>query len=145
MVVVTTSSADYSLRMPEAAAALTFHVVDRDGPAGRLRLRRQLADRVQHVSISGYEGPELPEVLTSATVQADHGGVGAFRITSSQGNFDFRARAVDLVEACPAFYEPLHRKFALTISDRMALHALLLILRLPVGMRLLRLWHSRRR
>jgi hypothetical protein len=38
----------------------------------------------------------------------------------------------------------LHRAFALSRADRLAVRVLLGLLRLPGGSRLLRLWHSRR-
>ena len=125
-----------------------FRVVERRGPAGRRLLRRPLDDRVVYLVIAGYAGPELPEVLTNATVRADDHSVdseGAWRITSNEGTFNFRSRALDRVEECPVLYEPMHRKFALAMTDRMALRVLLGLLRLPGGARLLRLWHSRRR
>lgn len=49
-----------------------------------------------------------------------------------------------VVETRPDLYEVLHRPFALGAGDRLAARALLALLRLPGGARLLRAWHARR-
>ena len=67
-----------------------------------------------------------------------------WRLTSSEGRFDFDAVAVDQIEECPALYAPLHRPFELRRSDRVAVRILIWLLRLPFGARLLRNWHGRR-
>jgi hypothetical protein len=128
-------------------AAGDFHVVERRGPGGRLLLRSRLADRVVFVALAGYAGPELPDVLTNATLSSDDGAFApevALRISSKEGSFDCCVRAVEHLAECPALYGPLHGKFALTRTDRMAARTLLAMLRLPCGARLLRLWHSSR-
>jgi hypothetical protein len=54
------------------------------------------------------------------------------------------ARATDRISMRPSLYMPLHRAFSLGAGERFAAHALLALLRLPVGPRLLRAWHARR-
>ena len=49
-----------------------------------------------------------------------------------------------VVATRPDLYEKLHRPFALGAGDRLAARALLALLRLPGGARLLRAWHARR-
>ena len=49
-----------------------------------------------------------------------------------------------VVETRIDLYAELHRPFALGAGDRLAARALLALLRLPVGARLLRAWHARR-
>jgi hypothetical protein len=44
----------------------------------------------------------------------------------------------------PDLYVELHRPFALRTRDRLAARFLLALLRLPIGARLLRRWHSKR-
>jgi len=134
--------------MNEVISTGSFRVVERHGPAGRLLLRGRIDDRVEYLVIAGYAGPELPQALTNATVRVDDNAVRAetaWRITSNEGIFNLRARALDRVEECPALYQPMHSKFALAMTDRLAVRVLLGLLRLPGGARLLRLWHSRRR
>jgi hypothetical protein len=67
-----------------------------------------------------------------------------WRLRSSEGQFEFRALAVDQLEERPALYEPLHLPFALRRSDRAAVRVLLWLLRMPGGARLLRIWHTQR-
>jgi hypothetical protein len=54
------------------------------------------------------------------------------------------ARATDRIALRPSLFAPLHRSFALGAGERIAARALLALLRLPAGPRLLRAWHARR-
>jgi len=146
--VVTAAAADYSLQMSRMAEAQEYRVIERGGPGGRLRLHSNAGDRSSHVVIAGFRGNDWPETLTNPRI--DFGDDGAsrarsWRLSSEQGTFEFEARTVDRVETRPALYEPLHRRFALSAAERLAVRVLLALLRLPGGARLLRVWHARRR
>ena len=97
--------------------------------------------------IARYQGPQLPATLTDPVVEAT-GDSGLFprgwRIRSAEGNHEFRAQAIEQLVECPALYEPLHRPFRLSRSDRLAVRVLLWLLRLPGGASLLRRWHAHR-
>ena len=140
--VVTARAADYHLQMPGTASA-EYCLVDRAGPGQRVVLRQDAGDRTNLLAVSGYRGPALPAAITNARIES-RGGRDAWRLAGDQGSYDFEARAVDEVETRPSLYEGLHRPFALTVGDRLAVRLLLALLRLPGGARLLRLWHARR-
>ena len=126
--------------MPDAPSV--YRLTERRGPAGRIVLRCDAGACVRLIVCSGYEGPELPATVTSPVID---GGAGQrWLLRCAEGSFEFRARAVERIEERPALYEPLHRSFALSATDRVALRALLALLRLPGGTRLLRFWHSHR-
>ncbi len=134
--------------MARAAETQVFHVVERNGPGGRLCLRSQIGERVRHLVIAGYQGDDWPETVTNPRIDACERAATqtkSWRLSSEQGTLEFEARAVDRVETWPGLYEPLHRSFVLTAADRLAVRVLLASLRLPGGARLLRLWHARRR
>ena len=57
---------------------------------------------------------------------------------------DAGGAVVDRIETRPSLFAELHRPFALGAGDRIAARALLALLRLPGGARLLRRWHARR-
>jgi hypothetical protein len=119
-----------------------YRIVERQGPARRLVLRCD-GDRVSRMVVcSGFEGPELPDSLTDP--RFDEGADGGWLLRCHEGSFEFRARALQQIEERPSLYGPLHRAFALSRADRLAVRVLLGLLRLPGGSRLLRLWHSRR-
>lgn len=131
-------------RQPDTA---TFETVERDGPGGRLVLRCGSSGDTRQFVISGYDGPALPAALTDAIIEprSDAGDArDGWRLRSREGAFAFRARAVDVIEERPALYQPLHRSFALSATDRFAVRILLWMLRLPGGARLLRRWHAGR-
>lgn len=133
--------------MSQVIASGIFQLLERHGPADRLLLRGQTGDCLRWLVFSGYEGPELPDTLTSTTIRVGDSANGpgtVLRIASNEGSFDCRARTVDCVDECPALYEPLHRQFVMKVTDRLAVRVLLGLLRLPGGARLMRLWHSRR-
>ncbi len=121
---VTARVADYHLRMP-ASASDEFRLVDRTGPGQRVVYRKGTQDRTELLVLSGYRESTLPETIAEPRIQ-------------------FEARAIDRIEMRPALFEGLHRPFALTAGDRLAVRCLLALLRLPGGARLLRLWHARR-
>ncbi len=54
------------------------------------------------------------------------------------------AHGTDRIELRPSLYHALHRPFTLGSGERLAARALLSLLRLPGGARLLRAWHARR-
>ena len=106
-------------------------------------LREDAQDGSKFVVISGFRGSPLPDTISDPRVES-RDGLESWRMTASQGTFDFEARAVDEIEARPSLFETLHKPFALTVRDRFAVRCLLALLRLPGGARLLRRWHARR-
>ena len=88
--------------------------------------------------IAGFRGPVLPDALTKPTLAAN--GHGQWRLAATEGTFDFDARGVDRIALRPALYEPLHKRFALSPADRVAVRVLLRMLRFPGGTRILRWW-----
>ena len=91
----------------------------------------------------GYEGPPLPARLEVARLEPL--APGAWRLSGAQGQFDFRARGLELLEPKPDLFAELLAPFALGQRDRWLVGILLKLLRLPGGAWLLRRWHSRRR
>ncbi len=142
--VVEAPDADYSSCMSQEPATQVFRLEERRGPAGRVVFRQQTADRARLLVVASYDGPELPAAVTDPTIESIDGAAGRYRLASSEGAFEFRARSVERLEERPSLYAPLHRPFALSSTDRFAVRVLLLLLRLPGGARLLRLWHRRR-
>lgn len=126
--------------MSSQSAARVYQVIERAGPADRLILRD--AASAESWVIGGYRGPTLPDELTNPALVVNGRG---WRLTSSEGAFDFDARAVDRLVERPALFDAMHQPFALKTSDRIAVRVLLWLLRLPGGARLLRRWHARRR
>jgi len=125
----------------------TYEIAERGGPGGRLVLACAGQGGACKIVISGYDGPQLPGRLTDAAIEARATGTSTrdrWRLHSREGSFDFGARAVDVIEERPALYEPMHRRFALSGMDRVAVRVLLWMLRLPGGARLLRRWHAHR-
>jgi hypothetical protein len=91
----------------------------------------------------GYEGPPLPARLEAARLEPL--APGAWRLSGAQGQFDFHARGLELLEPKPDLFAELLAPFALGQRDRWLVGILLKLLRLPGGAWLLRRWHSRRR
>jgi hypothetical protein len=135
------SAADYHLPM-SGDATNELRVVERAGPAQRVVLRADAAGRADLWVFGGFEGPALPAAFAGARVESLGGG--RYRIAAAQGDLDFSARAADRIEMRPSLFDALHRPFALGTGDRLAARALLALLRLPGGARLLRSWHARR-
>ncbi len=79
-----------------------------------------------------------------ASIDTRNSARQAWRIVSAEGSFEFTARAVEMIEERAALYEPLHRAFKLSWTDRLAIRMLLWILRLPGGAGLLRRWQAHR-
>ena len=144
--VVVTAAAVYSPAMPEADGPQVYRMQS-DRSTGPLRFRSDSGDHRRMLVIAHYQGPELPATLTGPIVEAvgdpDRAPRG-WRITCAEGRYEFRAHAVEQLEECPALYEPLHRPFRLSTSDRLAVRVLLWLLRLPGGAALLRRWHAHR-
>jgi hypothetical protein len=131
--------------MPATNTTEVFRVVERAGAGDRLWLRGEGDDRITHIAASGYQGPPLPESLTHPVLQKKEGaGPRSWEMNSDQGRFEFESAAVERIEARPALYAGLHRPFALSTTDRVAVRLLLALLRLPGGAGLLRRWHARR-
>lgn len=126
--------------MPDLARP--HRLAERSAPAGRVVLRQDRGDGAHFVVMSGYQGPELPATVTGP--QFTGGSGGRWELRCREGSFEFQARSLQQVEERPSLYEPLHRRFALSGTDRLAVRVLLALLRMPGGARLLRLWHSRR-
>ena len=136
----------YSPAMPESGES---HVYRREPghPADPLRYRNDADNRRRLLVIAQYQGPELPKALTNPVVDAvgnPDQALHSWRIRCTEGRFEFRAFAVEQLEECPALYEPLHRPFRLSASDRLAVRVLLWLLRIPGGAALLRRWHAHR-
>jgi len=123
--------------MDDVPDTTVYRIASR-GPAGRLVLRGATADRAELLVIAGYRGPALPDVLTKPTLAA--AGSDRWRLTASEGAFDFSARGVDRIVLRPALFRPLHSRFALSRADRIAVRVLLRMLRFPGGTRILRWW-----
>lgn len=133
--------------MSRAGTSKRYQLVERNGPAGRRILRQNSGDRKDLFVIAGFRGADWPGTLTNPRIDALPGTTGerpSWRLSSDEGSFDFGAIAVERVETRPELYFPLHRRFALTTADRLAVRVLLWLLRLPGGARLLRGWHARR-
>jgi hypothetical protein len=135
--VVALIGGDYSPGMVKVAHASDFRIESR-GPAGRLVMRGATPDGAELVVIAGFRGPALPDVLTKPTLAET--SAGQWRLSSSEGIFEFAARGVDRIALRPALYEPLHARFALSRADRVAVRVLLRMLRFPGGTRILRWW-----
>ncbi|MEX2150681.1 MAG: hypothetical protein WD793_10725 [Steroidobacteraceae bacterium] len=129
--------------MSADAAVPVFSLVERDGPCARRVLRSEAAEGIQLIVIAGYSGPALPERVTRPEILGGRAGHG-WRLATAEGVFEFHARAVDSIDCRAALYQPLHTRFALSVTERAAVRLLLSALRLPGGARLLRWWQSRR-
>ena len=139
---VTVCAADYHLRMP-GYASHEFRLIERAGPGQKVTLREDAEDGSKYIVISGFRGSPLPDTISNARFES-RDAPGSWRMDASQGAFDFEARAVDEIESRPSLFESLHKPFALTARDRLAVRCLLALLRIPGGARLLRRWHARR-
>lgn len=138
---------DYSSTVTDASTRSPHRLVDRAGPAGRVVLRQDGADP-ELIVIAGFHGEPLPDRLTGPQFAAGESAAGSgttWRVSSLEGTYEFRARSVDRILLRPALYEPMHRAFALSGSDRLAVRVLLSLLRFPGGARLLRWWQFRRK
>lgn len=124
------------------AEQAVYRLVESRGPAHRVVLRHDSPDAVNWIVCAAYEGPEWPAFVTAPSLErlAEQ----RWSLRAAETSFEFRARAVQRIEERPAFYEPMHRPFALSAVDRFAVRILLALLRLPGSARLLRLWHERR-
>lgn len=120
----------------------SYRLIERDGPGGRLTLRQEAADVTRLVVCADFDGRPLPDIVTAPAIEALPDGRWILRCR--EGSFQFGARTVQQIEQRPSLYEPMHRTFALSRLDRLAVRALLALLRLPGGPRLLRSWHARR-
>jgi len=137
-------AADYHLRMAAMNSMEIFRVVDRAG-GNRLWLRSDGGDRITHIAASGYQGPSLPDTMTNPVLHRQEGaGPRSCRLETDQGHFEFESATVERIETRPALYAVLHRPFALSATDRLAVRVLLMLLRLPGGAGLLRRWHASR-
>ena len=132
--------------MSVAATTKRFQIVERDGPAGRRVLIGGAENARELIVIAGYQGRDWPDTIANPSIQlsADPTGRHNWRLTSDAASFEFAARDVLRIELRPELYAPLHRPFALSAAERVAARALLLLLRLPGGARLLRRWHTSR-
>ena len=136
--VVASFAPDYSSPMSDTAAIPVFCVVNRAGQ--RLVLRGDAGARAELIVIAGFQGTPLPERMTRLELQP----VGdAWRLTCAEGVFEFHAHAVDRIELRPDVYTPMHARFALSATDRVAVRLLLWLLRFGGGARVLRWWQGR--
>jgi hypothetical protein len=123
-------------------AAIALRVVERAGPARRVVLRGGSGRDGELWVFGGYRGADLPPELEGASLESL--GQGRYRITAAGGSHEFGAEAVDRIAERPGLFDALHRPFRLGGGERLAAGALLALLRLPGGAKLLRLWHARR-
>lgn len=143
--VVTATAADYHLRMNAPHALQVFRFPQHPGPVNRLWLRSGDMDRIRHLAISGFRGPPIPDAISNPVLELRNEiGSDVWRLTSDQGRFDFEASVIEQIETRPTIYAGLHRPFALSLTDRIAVRCLLALLRLPGGAKLLRSWHAKR-
>lgn len=134
----------YSSMMIEASAARVFRPVHKGGPAGLVVLQGRTQDAIHWLVIAGFEGSALPAQLTNPAIAPVPGAADSWRLSCDEGDFSLRARSVDRLEERPALFAPMHRRFALSRSDRVAVRVLLWLLRVPGGARMLRHWHEQR-
>lgn len=128
----------------EHAAGVKFSVERSATMPARVVLRGQATRGSRLILIAGYDGPELPERLTDVVVEPADSGEQAWCLRCAEGEFRFRASAVERLEGRPDLWEPLHRPFALRPGERRMALLLLALLRLPGGAWLLRRWHGSR-
>ncbi len=132
--------------MPESSESAVYRLAS-SRAAGQLHYRSDSGGGRRILDIARYQGPALPALLSSPVVErsGDPGMTpGSWRITCAEGQFEFTALAVAVMEEQPALYEALHRPFSLSTADRLAVRVLLWILRLPGGAGLLRRWQAHR-
>jgi hypothetical protein len=132
--------------MPESGESQVYRI-EPGRPKDPLRYRSDTGNRRRLLVIARYQGPELPKALTNPVVDAvgePDQALRNWRIRCTEGRFEFRAFAVEQLEEFPALYEPWHQPFRLSASDRLAVRALLWLLRIPGGTALLRRWHAHR-
>lgn len=123
-------------------AAIGMRVVERAGPARRVVLRSGTGRDAELWVFGGYRGAELPPALENARLEATGGG--RYRILAGGSRYEFGADAVDRITVRPSLFDALHRGFRLGGGERFAARALLALLRLPGGAKLLRFWHAKR-
>jgi hypothetical protein len=132
--------------MPETGESAVYRL-ESNSAVGQLRYRSAGGDGRRILDIARYQGPALPASLTSPVVERSGEPdviPESWRIICAEGQFEFTAQAVAVMDEQPALYEALHRPFSLSTADRLALRVLLWILRLPGGAGLLRRWHAHR-
>ena len=132
--------------MPKAGKPALYRMQS-GSSRGPLRFCNDAGDRRRTLIIVHYQGPQLPATLTGPAIER-LGAAGrlpqGWRMNCAEGQFEFRALAFEQLDECPSLYEPLHRAFRLSGSDRLAVRVLLWLLRLPGGAALLRRWHAHR-
>ncbi len=132
--------------MTPTDAVETFLTEPPAAPGPRLLLNAEDPAQCSRWVISGYQGPVLPPRLTSPVFErVDSGRPATWRLRSREGEWEFRAIAVDRHEERPELLAPLLAGFALRWHERAAARLLLRLLHLPGGAWLLRRWHERRR
>ncbi len=99
------------------------------------------------ILLLGYRGPVLPSAMaavTIANIEPGTPGQPRYRLSSRNGSVDFDAERIEHQAFLPTLFDELHRPFGLRERDRLVVRILLVLLRLPGGGRLLRLWHASR-
>ena len=130
--------------MPETSKPPVYRMQS-GGSTGLLRFRSEAGDHRRTLVIARYRGPQLPATLSGPVVErVGEATPQNWRLTCVEGRYEFRAQAVEQLDEWPSLYEPLHRSFRLSGSDRLAIRVLLWLLRLPGGAALLRRWHAHR-
>ena len=85
----------------EHAASVKFSVERGATMPARVVLRGQATRGSRLILIAGYDGPELPERLTDVVVEPADSGEQAWCLRCGEGEFRFRASAVERLEGRP--------------------------------------------
>lgn len=95
--------------------------------------------------LQDYDGPALPRRLPGAILELDAPWEVCGRILAGGQEFALKARTLSAFRHEPGLFQPLHAPFALGRRERLVGGLLLKVMRWPIGPRLLRAWHARRR
>ena len=93
--------------------------------------------------LSAHAGDPLPATIHDPRLER-LGDPGRWRLACREGRFEFTARALEVQEALPGFFDDMLAPYALRSRDRRVVRWLLRLVRLPGGARFLRTWHARR-
>lgn len=127
----------------QADGAFTVH---RPASAPILLLEPEAGTSAMRFVIAGFGDGALPARVSSPSIgRASESAAGTrYRLSCNEGEFDFTARGIELLESRPALFDASLARFALRSRDRSVVGWLLRLLRLPGGAWLLRAWHTRR-
>lgn len=138
---------DYDFGMSATAVRRVFQLVERKGPGGRRVLRSENGATTEYLVAAGVTGEDWPDELLDPDIETlgnRQSPRRRFRLSAAGHCFEFDAIAVERITTRSTLYEPLHRRFALSGTERLAARGLLRLLRFPLGARLLRRWQASR-